>query len=61
MLKLLRALQAEHGFACLFISHDLAVIEELSDRIAVMQSGRLVSPGPPRRCCATPASPIPPG
>ena len=61
MLKLLRALQAEHGFACLFISHDLAVVEELSDRIAVMQSGRLVGPGRPRRCCATPASPIPPG
>ena len=46
VLKLLRALQADHGFACLFISHDLAVIEELSDRIAVMQSGRLVESGP---------------
>lgn len=46
VLKLLRTLQAEHGFACLFISHDLAVIEELSDRIAVMQSGRLVESGP---------------
>ena len=46
VLTLLRALQADHGFACLFISHDLAVIEELSDRIAVMQSGRLVESGP---------------
>jgi peptide/nickel transport system ATP-binding protein len=46
VLALLRSLQAEHGFACLFISHDLAVIEELSDRIAVMQSGRLVESGP---------------
>jgi peptide/nickel transport system ATP-binding protein len=46
VLTLLRALQAEHGFACLFISHDLAVIEELSDRIAVMQAGRLVESGP---------------
>ncbi len=44
--RLLRALQADHGFACLFISHDLAVIEELSDRIAVMQSGKLVESGP---------------
>ena len=49
VLTLLRALQAEHGFACLFISHDLAVIEELSDRIAVMQSGRLVESGPAER------------
>ena len=46
VLRLLRKLQAEHGFACLFISHDLAVVEELSDRIAVMQSGRLVESGP---------------
>lgn len=46
VLKLLRELQAEHGFACLFISHDLAVIEELADRIAVMQTGRLVESGP---------------
>ena len=46
VLRLLRELQAEHGFACLFISHDLAVVEELSDRIAVMQAGRLVESGP---------------
>jgi peptide/nickel transport system ATP-binding protein len=46
VLRLLREIQAEHGFACLFISHDLAVVEELSDRIAVMQSGRLVECGP---------------
>jgi peptide/nickel transport system ATP-binding protein len=46
VLKLIREIQAEHGFACLFISHDLAVVEELSDRIAVMQSGRLVECGP---------------
>ena len=46
VLRLLRQLQAEHGFACLFISHDLAVVEELSDRIAVLQAGRLVESGP---------------
>jgi len=46
VLRLLRELQAQHGFACLFISHNLAVVEELSDRVAVMQSGRLVESGP---------------
>ena len=46
VLRLLRELQAAHGFACLFISHNLAVVEELSDRVAVMRSGRLVESGP---------------
>ena len=57
VLKLLRELQAEHGFACLFVSHDLAVVEELSDRIAVMQSGRLVECGPARNVLNNPAQP----
>ena len=39
MLELFQDLQREHGFACLFISHDLAVVEMLSDRIAVMHNG----------------------
>ena len=55
VLRLLRELQAEHGFACLFISHDLAVIEELSDRIAVMKSGRLVESGPAEAVLRHPA------
>lgn len=55
VLKLLRELQAEHGFACLFISHDLAVVEELADRIAVMQSGRLVESGPAEAVLNRPA------
>jgi peptide/nickel transport system ATP-binding protein len=46
VLRLLRELQAAHGFACLFISHNLAVVEELSDRVVVMRSGRLVESGP---------------
>jgi len=57
VLRLLRELQAEHGFACLFISHDLAVVEELSDRIAVMQSGRLVECGPAAGVLNSPAEP----
>jgi peptide/nickel transport system ATP-binding protein len=55
VLRLLRELQAEHGFACLFISHNLAVVEELSDRVAVMQSGRLVESGPTETVLNNPA------
>ncbi|GIG24429.1 ABC transporter ATP-binding protein [Cellulomonas denverensis] len=45
VLELFQELQREHGFACLFISHDLAVVEILSDRIAVMHKGELVEVG----------------
>ncbi|MCJ7827091.1 MAG: ATP-binding cassette domain-containing protein, partial [Demequinaceae bacterium] len=45
VLDLFKDLQREHGFACLFISHDLAVIEEMSDRIAVMKDGLIVETG----------------
>jgi peptide/nickel transport system ATP-binding protein len=44
-LDLLQSLQKELGFACLFISHDLAVVDLLSHRIAVMNKGRLVEQG----------------
>ncbi len=57
VLRLLRELQAEHGFACVFISHDLAVVEELADRIAVMRSGRLVESGPVEAVLNRPAEP----
>ncbi|WP_116997991.1 ABC transporter ATP-binding protein [Desertimonas flava] len=46
VLELFQELQAEIGFACLFISHDLAVVEILARRIAVMQLGQLVEFGP---------------
>jgi len=45
-LDLLQNLQNKLKFACLFISHDLAVVDILSHRIAVMQEGRLVEVGP---------------
>ncbi len=45
VLDLFQELQREYGFACLFISHDLAVVEILSSRIAVMNKGRLVEVG----------------
>ena len=45
VLELFEQLQAEMGFACLFVTHDLAVIDQLADRIAVMRSGRIVEQG----------------
>ena len=44
-LELLLELQDKLKFACLFISHDLAVVDILAHRIAVMQDGRLVEEG----------------
>jgi peptide/nickel transport system ATP-binding protein len=41
----LQELQGKLNFACLFISHDLAVVDILSHRIAVMQNGFLVEVG----------------
>jgi peptide/nickel transport system ATP-binding protein len=45
VLELFQDLQREKGFACLFISHDLAVVEMLSARIAVLHHGNLVEVG----------------
>jgi len=45
VLDLFARLQAELGFACLFISHDLAVVDLLADRIAVLHRGVLVEEG----------------
>ena len=44
-LELLQELQGKLNFACLFISHDLAVVDILSHRIAVMQNGLIVEVG----------------
>jgi peptide/nickel transport system ATP-binding protein len=45
VLELFQELQREHGFACLFISHDLGVVEMLAARIAVMHYGKIVELG----------------
>jgi peptide/nickel transport system ATP-binding protein len=45
VLELFKELQREQGFACLFISHDLAVVEILAGRIAVLRGGKLVEIG----------------
>ncbi|MFI6426190.1 dipeptide ABC transporter ATP-binding protein [Promicromonospora sp. NPDC050880] len=54
VLGLLRDLHAELGFGCLFISHDLGVVHELTDRVAVLRGGRLVESGPTAEVFAAP-------
>jgi peptide/nickel transport system ATP-binding protein len=46
VLKLLKTLQTELGLAMLFITHDLSVLAEVSDRLAIMYAGRIVEEGP---------------
>ncbi|MFE7463940.1 ABC transporter ATP-binding protein [Streptomyces sp. NPDC057499] len=58
VLNLLRRLQRELGFAMLFVSHDLAVVRHLCDRVAVMDGGRLVECGPAERVLAHPEHPV---
>lgn len=45
VLSLFRRLQTQYGFACFFVSHNLAAVSEIADRIAVMHNGSIVEEG----------------
>ncbi|WP_433228004.1 ABC transporter ATP-binding protein [Micromonospora sp. CA-248260] len=57
IMNLLRRLQRDLGLTYLFIAHDLAAVEHLSDRIAVMYLGRIVETGTPAQLWREPAHP----
>jgi oligopeptide/dipeptide ABC transporter ATP-binding protein len=57
ILNLLRDLQARLGLAYIFVSHDLAVVKHIADRIAVMNLGRIVETGDTQELFAAPRHP----
>ena len=57
VLELFQKLQHQYGFACLFITHDLAVVAQLSDRVAVMCAGALVETGATEAVLSNPQHP----
>ncbi|MHB9757918.1 ABC transporter ATP-binding protein [Streptomyces sp. BYX5S] len=57
VLNLLADLQRDRGFGCLFITHDLAAVEYLADRIAVMYLGQIVEQAPTAELFANPKHP----
>ncbi len=54
VLDLFEALQREFGFACLFISHDLAVVDRVAHQVAVLKDGGLVEMGTPWKILRSP-------
>lgn len=58
ILDLLLDLQQREGLAMVFISHDLAVVRQVSDRVLVMKNGRVVETGPTERVYADPQDPF---
>ena len=57
VLQLLKRLQRELGLSMLFITHDLSVLVEVADRIAIMYAGRVVEEGPAERVFHDPQHP----
>jgi peptide/nickel transport system ATP-binding protein len=54
VLELLKTLQREHEVAMLFTSHDLAVVGQMADHMAVMRSGQILESGPAREVLTQP-------
>jgi peptide/nickel transport system ATP-binding protein len=57
VLEIIRKVHAEHALTTLIISHDVGVIAELADRMAVMYAGRIVEEGPAGELLADPRHP----
>lgn len=57
ILELIRKLQRQHGMAVIFITHDLAVVSGLCDRVQVMYAGRIVERAPTRTLFSHPRHP----
>ena len=57
VVTLLRELNAEFGMAVLFICHDLALVQNFCDRVAVMREGRIVEVGPTEQVLFSPSDP----
>ena len=57
ILNLLKEIRSTHNLAILFISHDLAVVSQIADRVAVMQKGRIVELAPTETLFRAPKHP----
>jgi oligopeptide/dipeptide ABC transporter ATP-binding protein len=57
MLRLFRDLQRENGFSMILITHDLGIVEEVCQRVAIMYAGEIVEIGATRRVFARPWHP----
>jgi ABC-type oligopeptide transport system ATPase subunit len=57
ILDLLMALGREHNLTMLFVSHDMAVIRHIADRVLVMYHGKIVEAGPVKQVFNNPAEP----
>jgi peptide/nickel transport system ATP-binding protein len=58
ILDLLAELQEDFGLTYLFVAHDIGVVRHVSDRIAVMNGGRIVEEGPADQVCERPSDPF---
>jgi peptide/nickel transport system ATP-binding protein len=58
ILDLLAELQEDFGLTYLFVAHDIGVVRHVSDRIAVMNEGRIVEEGPADQVCERPRDPF---